>query len=65
MSSKDNDEELVMHSKSDIIENMIDDKADEVIEDLFQLLHSRYQIGYHLSNYKCYKIKQEDNSKSH
>ena len=32
MSSKDNDEEHVMHSKSDSIEIMISDKAGEVIE---------------------------------
>ena len=34
-----------MHSKSDSIEIMINDKADEVIEKLFQSLLSRYQIG--------------------
>ena len=33
-----------MHSKSDNIEIMINDKADEVIEELFQSLLSRYQI---------------------
>ena len=32
---KDNDEECVMRSKSDNIEIMINDKADEVIEDIF------------------------------
>ena len=36
MSSKDNDEECVMHSKSDNIEIMINDKADEVIRKPFQ-----------------------------
>ena len=45
ISPKDIDEELVMHSKSGNIEIMIDDKANEVIEELFQSLHSRYQIG--------------------
>ena len=49
---------------------MINDKADEVIEDLFQSLRSRYQIGLetsmkgsdfvfdcvHLLYYKCHKI---------
>ena len=32
MSSKDNDEERVMHSKSDNIEIMINDQVDEVDE---------------------------------
>ena len=36
MSSKDNDEERVMHSKSDNMEVMINKKADEVIGELFQ-----------------------------
>ena len=31
MSSQDNDEERVMHSKSDNIEIMINDKAEEII----------------------------------
>ena len=49
---------------------MINDKADEVIEELFESLLSRYQIGLeksmkrsdfifncvHLLRYKCYKI---------
>ena len=34
MSSDDNDEEHVMHSKSDNIEVMINDKADGVMEEL-------------------------------
>ena len=32
-----------MHSKSDNIEIMINDEADEVIEELFKLLLNRYQ----------------------
>ena len=70
ISSKDTDEERVMHSKSDNIEIMINDKADEVIEELFHSLLSRYQIGLkasmkgsefvfdyvHLSYYKWHKI---------
>ena len=40
MSSKDNDEERVMYSS---------DKAHEVIEELFQSLLSRYQIGLETS----------------
>ena len=61
MSSKDNDEEHVMYSS---------DKAHEVIEELFQSLLSRYQIGLetsmkgsdfifdcvNLSYWKCHKI---------
>ena len=35
ISSKDNDEELVMHSKSDNIELTIYDNTDEVIEEFF------------------------------
>ena len=69
MSSKDNDEEYVVHSKSDNMEMMIIDKADEVTEEPFQLVLSRYQVGLkkskgssfifdcvHLLSYKCYKI---------
>ena len=41
MSSKDNDQESVMHSKSDNKEIAINDKADEVIEKNFQSLLSR------------------------
>ena len=44
MSSKDNDKERIMHSKSDNIEIMINDKVDEITEQFFQLL-SRYQNG--------------------
>ena len=36
MSSKDNYEERVMHSKNDNEEMTINDKEDEVIEELFQ-----------------------------
>ena len=32
-------------SKSDSIEIVVNDKPDEVIEGLFQLILSRYQIG--------------------
>ena len=49
MSSKDNDNERIMHSQSDNIEVMINYKADEVIEELFQSLLSRYQIGLETS----------------
>ena len=35
MFSKGNDEERVIHSKSDNIEMMINDKEDEVIENFF------------------------------
>ena len=49
MSSKDNDNERIMHSQSDNIEVMINYKADEVIEELFQSLLSRHQIGLETS----------------
>ena len=76
MSSKDIDEECVMHSKSDNIEIMINDKADEVREQFFQLFFSRYQIGLetsmkdsdfifdcvHLLYYKCHKINFKSNA---
>ena len=39
----DNDEEHVMNSKSDNIEIMINDEADEVIKELFDSLKNRYQ----------------------
>ena len=39
----------VMHSKSDNIEIMINDKEDEVIKKLFQSILSRYQIGLETS----------------
>ena len=44
VSSKENDEECVMHSKSNNITIMINDKADEVVEEILQSLLSRYQI---------------------
>ena len=45
ISSKNNNEERLMYSKRDNIKIMINDKADEVIEELFPSLLSRYQIG--------------------
>ena len=59
-----------MHSKSHNIEIMINDKADEVDEEIFLSLLSRYQIGletlmkgsefvfdcFHLLYYRCHKI---------
>ena len=41
--SLDSDEERVMHSKSVNIEIMINDEADDVIEELFDSLKNRYQ----------------------
>ena len=49
MSSKDNDQERVMHSKSDNKEIMINNKSDEVIEELYHTLLSSYQIGLEIS----------------
>ena len=59
-----------MHSKSDSIEIMTDDGADEVMKELLDWLKNRYQnnlesmkgsefvFGYvHLLYYKCRKIK--------
>ena len=70
ISSKGIDKEQVMHSKSDSIEIMINEKADEVIEEPFEWLFSRYQIGletlirgsdfiFNFTDslyYKCHKI---------
>ena len=44
MSSKDNDEECIMHSKGDNVELIINDKEDDFIEEPFQSLLSGYQI---------------------
>ena len=44
ISSKDIDEEYVIHLKSDNIEILTHDKIEEVIKELFKLLLSRYQI---------------------
>ena len=38
-----------MHSKNDIIQVMIFDKADDVIEEIFEPSFSIYQIGLELS----------------
>ena len=58
-----------MHSKSDNIETMINDEADEVIKELFDSLKNRYQNNFEsmkgsefvfdyvpLLYYKCHKI---------
>ena len=42
-SKDDNDEEREMHSKSDNIETIMNDKADEFIEELVESLKKRYQ----------------------
>ena len=49
MSSKDDDEERVMHSRSNNIELMINDGEDKAIEELFQSVLSRGQIGLETS----------------
>ena len=70
ISSKGNDEERVLYSKSDNIKIMINHKAHKVIQELFQSLSSRYRIGletlmkgsdftfdcFHFLHYKCHKI---------
>ena len=43
ISSIDNDEEHMIHSKSDNIEIMINDEVDEIIKELFHSLKNRYQ----------------------
>ena len=43
VSSIDNNEEHVMHSKCDNIEILINDEADEVIKGLFDLIQNGYQ----------------------
>ena len=65
----DDDEEHVIHSKSDNIEIMINDEADKVINEIFDSLKNRYQNNLesmegiefvfdyvHLLYYKCHKI---------
>ena len=69
ISSKDNDKGIVRHSKSDNIEIMINDKADEFIKAPFDSLNNRYQhnlksmkgseLVFHyvrLLYYQCHKI---------
>ena len=70
ISFKGNDQEHVMRSKSDSIEIMINDKADEAIEERFKSLQNRYKINLeksmkggefifdyvHVLYYKCHKI---------
>ena len=43
ISSIDNDEERAIHSKSDNIEIMINDEADEALKENFDSLKNRYQ----------------------
>ena len=43
VSSTDRDEDRLMHSKSDNIEVVINDEADQVIKELFYSLRNRYQ----------------------
>ena len=48
-SSKDNnDEELIMHLKSDKIKTMISEKADKLIKKLFDSAKCRYQNNLQL-----------------
>ena len=67
--STDNNEECVMHWKSDNIKIMINDEVDEVIKERFDSLKNRYQNNLesvksrefvfdyvHLLYYKCHKI---------
>ena len=45
IANNDTNEDQVMHSKNDNIEIMINDKADEVIKELFKSILYRYQIA--------------------
>ena len=69
ISSLNNDEERVMHSKSNNIEIMINDETDEGIEELFDSIKNRYQNNLEsmkgsdfvfdyvqLLYYECHKI---------
>ena len=69
ISSIANNEEYLMHSKSDSIEIIINDEANEVIKELFDSLKNRYQNNLesmkgsefvfdyvHLLYYKCHEI---------
>ena len=69
ISSTDYVEDRVVHSKSENIEIMINDKADEIIEEIFDSLKNRYQNNLesmrgsefvfdyvNLLSYKCHKI---------
>ena len=70
ISSKDNNEEEIMHSKSDNVEVMTYGNANSTIERIFESLLSRYQIGLGTSTkgsnfifdlvqllyYKCHKM---------
>ena len=49
ISYKENDEEQVMHWKSDKIEFIIYDNADETFEERFESLLNRYQTGLETS----------------
>ena len=49
VSHRETDEERVMHSKRDNIEIMINDKVDEVMEEHFQSLLSKYETGFETS----------------
>ena len=69
-SSIDKEVDRVIHSKSDIMKIIINDEADQVIEELFESLKNRYQnslesmkgkelvFGYfHLLFYKYHKFE--------
>ena len=47
--TKDNDKESLMHSKSNNIEILINEKANEVIGKLFEYLLHSFQIGLETS----------------
>ena len=73
ISPEDDDREIIMHAKSDNIEFLTYDNANEAVDELFESLLSRYQIGLETSMrginftfdsvqivyYKCHKINFE------
>ena len=62
ISSTDNGEKRVMHSKSDNIEIVMNDKADEIIEELFDSLKNRYQNNLELMKGSEFVFNYEKNN---
>ena len=56
MYSKYTDEARVIHSKIDNIETMTYDKTEEVIEEVFESILSRYQTGLNKSTRGSYFV---------
>ena len=78
MMNIDNDEQRVLHSKSDNVEIMTNDKANEIIEELLDSLKNRYQNNLELMKvpefvfdyiqlwyYKCHKVNSNCDGSSY